>query len=337
VRLWGTGAGLIGALAFYHVTIVVMVRARGGSDPRAYAALTFLGGLSSPIYLPLTALSVDRLGWRPTQAILAASLAALLAAAAFVVPNRPGGGDHHRAGPRVAVQAMRTALGDPLVRVFVVAVALASVVGTALHTFQIPAMVAAGITLAAASSLAAIRGLCSLPGRALLAVVVKRVSAEGALLGAYLTMTIGSVLLLGAGSGFAPAYVVVTGIAYGSLLPLQALVAADLFPAERLGTLMGAQQGLNSLAAATAPVAAGVLIDRTGSYATLLLVVAAGFALSAALMLRVSTGSRPPSATPTDLPDTAHAREPRRAPPTRPRRPRGWPRMTRRSPEGAST
>ncbi|MFP4514198.1 MAG: MFS transporter, partial [Acidimicrobiales bacterium] len=52
VALWGAGAGLIAALAFYHVTIVVMVRARGGPDPRAYAALTFLGGLSSPIYLP---------------------------------------------------------------------------------------------------------------------------------------------------------------------------------------------------------------------------------------------------------------------------------------------
>src|SRR5690606_16615945 len=124
VVLWGAGAGLIGALAFYHVTIVVMVHARGGSDPRAYAALTFLGGLSSPIYLPLTAFSVEHYGWRVTQVLLAGSLAILLAAAALIVPDLPGTADGHRAGVRVALDALRVSVGDPLVRLFVVAVAL---------------------------------------------------------------------------------------------------------------------------------------------------------------------------------------------------------------------
>lgn len=290
VTLWGSGAGLIGALAFYHVTIVVMVRARGGSDPRAYAALTFLGGLSSPIYLPLTALAVDQFGWRTTQVLLGGSLAVLLGAAAFVVPNRASAAASEGGGPRMAVDAMRQALTSPIVQIFVVAVAVSSIAGTALNTFQIPAMQAAGLTLAAASTLAAIRGLCSLPGRALLAVAVSRLTAPGGLLVAYLTMTVGTLILLGAGVGLAPAYVMVTGVAYGSLLPLQALVAADIFPTERLGTLMGAQQGLNSLVAAAAPIGAGVLVDRTGSYTAMLVIVSVGFALSAGLVVRLMRG-----------------------------------------------
>ena len=282
VGLWGAGAGVVGALAFYHVTIVVMVRARGGSDPRAYAALTFLGGLSSPIYLPLTALSIDRFGWRPTQVILGGSLAVTLAASATIVPARPSSPDSSAAQSRDlgAFAALGAALSEPRTRLFVAAVALASIVGTAMHAYQIPAMHAAGLSLAAASTLAAIRGLCSLPGRALLAVVVRRTGATAALGGAYLTMAVGTALLLGGSGAFAPAYAVVTGIAYGSLLPLQALVAAEVFPESRLGTLMGAQQGLNGLVAAAAPVSAGLLLDRTGSYTTLIAVASVGFVVA---------------------------------------------------------
>ncbi|MGY6500433.1 MAG: MFS transporter [Acidimicrobiales bacterium] len=350
VVTWGAGAGTIGALAFYHVTIVVMVRARGGSDPRAYAALTFLGGLSSPLYLPLTALAIGHYGWRTTQALLALTLALILAIAAVVVPgdaaaptDDDGDGDHDgsppdgSAGTDTAVGAVRRALGDPLVVVFVVAVALASVVGTALHAYQIPAMHAAGLTLAAASTLAAVRGLCSLPGRAALAVVVSRISAPAALLAAYLTMTVGTVLLLGAGVGLAPAYAVVTGIAYRSLLPLQALVAADVFPAERLGTLMGAQQGLNSLVAATAPVAAGLVIDRTGSFTIVLVVVAGGFAVSAALMSRLTGVGARTTPGPPGRSGTTAAPLPPSAPSSAARRPRRWVRSSRPSPAAPSS
>lgn len=297
VALWGAGAGVVGALAFYHVTIVVMVRARGGSDPRAYAALTFLGGLSSPIYLPLTALSIDRLGWRPTQVILGGTLAAILALSSVIVPSRPAdiSTADGVAGKVGAFAALGHALAQPRIRLFVATVALASIVGTAMHAYQIPAMHAAGLSLAAASSLAAIRGLCSLPGRALLAVVVRRTGAPTALAGAYLTMAIGTAALLGGGMGFSTSYAVITGIAYGSLLPLQALVAAEVFPESRLGTLMGAQQGLNGLVAAAAPVSAGLLLDRTGSFTTLIAIATVGFGVAAIGIVRLRATATPVS------------------------------------------
>ncbi|MFP4514325.1 MAG: MFS transporter [Acidimicrobiales bacterium] len=198
-------------------------------------------------------------------------------------------------------------------------------------------MTAGGLSLAAASTLAAARGLCSLPGRAFLAVAVRRLSAPGALLAAYLTMTVGTLLLLGATGGTAPAYAVVTGIAYGSLLPLQALVAAQVFPARRLGTLMGAQQGANSLVAASAPVLAGLTVDRTGSYAPLLVVVAIGFVASGWLIAPVLRAGPQPSPTPPDRSDTPPTNGPGPPGANGSRRPRRWARTGRRSPATAST
>lgn len=314
IALWGGGAGIVSALATYHVTMVVLARARGRADPRAFAALTFLGGLASPIYLPVVALLVEHLGWRDAQRLIAATLAVALLVTAVLLPRpqrpaRPT--DAASPAPRPptvgALRAVADAIARPSVRRFALAAALAALGGTALNAYQVPAMQGAGLTLAAASGLAALRGLASLPGRALLAVVVAKVPAGRALVGTYLTMALGTMLLLGAGTaGVAPAYAVATGIVFGSVLPLQALVAADLFDHDRLGTLMGAQQALNGIAAAAGPLVAGVVIDRTDSFAPLVAGIGALYAVAALVVndrstTRSSAWVSATDASPTDI------------------------------------
>src|SRR5690242_13798639 len=69
---WAGGVGLAQALTQYPVTFTVVAnwfRRRRGS---AMALLTVLGGLSSPIFIPLVGWLTPRLGWRETLLVLAA-------------------------------------------------------------------------------------------------------------------------------------------------------------------------------------------------------------------------------------------------------------------------
>ncbi|HSL58754.1 MAG TPA: MFS transporter [Acidimicrobiales bacterium] len=292
VAVWGLGAGVVAATAFYHVTMVVTVRAAGGARASTFAALTFLGGLSSPIYLPLTAGLIERLGWRDAQLVLGASLAVVLVLAALALPAGSGAGRPASATAERLAEALRR----PGVRVFVVATAGASLVGTVLNTYQVAAMQWAGLTLVAASGMAAVRGVASLPGRALLAPVVARLGPAGALAAAYAVMAVGTLALL-AGGGGVTVYALTTGVAYGAVLPLQTLVGADLFDADRLGSRLGSLQAVTSVVSAAGPPLAGVVVDATGSFVAVIVVVSAGFA-AAALGIRRTAASRPAAVRP---------------------------------------
>lgn len=272
VAVWGLGAGVVAATASYHVTMVVTVRVAGGARASTFAALTFLGGLSSPLYLPLTAGLVEHLGWRDAQLVLGVSLAAVLSIAAIALPARSGASNPVGVGAEGLAEALRR----PGVRVFVVATAGASLVGTVLNTHQVAAMQWVGLTLVAASGLAAVRGVASLPGRALLAPVVARLGPAGALAAAYAVMAVGTLALLAGGAGVT-AYALATGMAYGAVLPLQSLVGAELFDADRLGSRLGSVQAVTSVVSAAGPPVAGVVVDATGS----IVAVSAGFAVAA--------------------------------------------------------
>lgn len=67
------------------------------------------------------------------------------------------------------------------------------------------------------------------------------------------------------------AFVVITGLTYGTILPLHGLYAAEVFGKERIGTLMGVQTTIIGLFAALEPIVLGLTIDLTGGYGLLLI------------------------------------------------------------------
>ena len=70
---------------------------------------------------------------------------------------------------------------------------------------------------------------------------------------------------------FVIGFAVITGIVYGTILPLHGLYTAEVFGKQRIGTLMGAQSTIISLLAASGPVVLGITIDITGGYGVLLI------------------------------------------------------------------
>ena len=124
------------------------------------------------------------------------------------------------------------------------------------------------MTLGAAASAAAIRGLLSLPGRALLSVLVGRLGILRALVSVQGAMALGIVALLAAGPfALVATYVLLTGLAFGTITPLNGLYAIEVYGERRMGTLLGLQRLVVGPAAALGPILVGLSADASGNYA----------------------------------------------------------------------
>ena len=284
VATWGLGAGVLGAGLFYHVTMAITTRLYPEERAAAFAVLTFTGGFASPVYLPVAGYFVEQFGWRAGVRLLVLMMVVLAAPAAVLISGRKRDtsitGAHHRplAGegegsvPGAQVEAgsgfgsVREALRSRRVVVMVLMFAAMWVAIGGMQVHQVPAIQAAGVSLATASFIAGLRGFMSLPGRALLGPITRWLGTPGALLAAYVLMFVGLVALAFGGFAGAMAFALVTGVVFGVVSPLQGLYSAEVYGQRRIGSLLGAQQAVISAASATGPVALGLLLDAGAGY-----------------------------------------------------------------------
>ncbi len=303
--LWAGGLGLATALTFYPVTFTVVAnwfeRRRGS----ALAVLTLLGGLASPIFIPLAGALVARVGWRET--LLAMALVQFMVALplhAFLLRRhpedlglRPDGVDEP--APQAVADGtvdaetdrhtglpLRAALGRLPFWTLTGAYASASLATNILLVHVVPFLVGRGYAGETAALLAGAVGLASLPGRYGLNRLSDRagVGPQRLLSLCMGLQAIGTLLLLVGGSwgiGWLVAYVIVYGGAYGAASPLRAGVMAEHFGRRAYGVITAVQGASIALAAGAGPVLAGWLYDRLGGYNLALALCAGAFLLAA--------------------------------------------------------
>lgn len=271
VLSWGVGGAIIAAGLFYNATMAITARVTSEIDrPSAYTWLTVIGGLASPIAFPLAGAFVEAWGWRVAVRAMVAFmvLTCLPAVVAVHGEEHPVGAADARRGFANVGDALRS---GHVVRWLVAAsAALAGLVAVQVH--HVAAIQATGVTVGTASAMAGIRGFLSLPGRAAVSALARWIGVVDALRLMYLLMAAGTLALAVAGPiGWAWVFVVLTGITFGSIAPLQGLYAADLYGRHRIGTLMGMQQVVFGAASAAGPFVLGITVDATGGYTALLL------------------------------------------------------------------
>lgn len=284
---WGLGGGIISAGLFYNVTMAITARLFMDRRAQAFAVLTFVGGLASPIYFPLAGVLVDATGWRDTVRIMVVVLvigtvptAMLVRGAAATLTSAIEDGSE--AGYSSVRQAFRTREVVQMVAMFSLAMSAFS----ALQVYHVPAMQAAGVSLTAATTIAGVRGFLSLPGRALLSPITTRAGVPRAMLVMYAAMALGVGILILAGSTvFIWTFAVITGLAFGTIAPLHGLHAAAVFGERRIGTLMGAQTAVVAVASAAGPLLVGLTVDATDGYGVALAIIAIMFGLSLGLLV----------------------------------------------------
>lgn len=286
--LYALGAGIVGATGFYHVTTVAASRSGGPSPERSIAILTMIGAFCSPIFLPITAWMVETWDWRVAgRALAVAAIAGGVIGSWFA-----RGGASAGSGPSVSpVAAVRAAVGDRAVRRMLAVYMLAGMSFGAVLVYQVPVMVAAGLSLGTAGAIGGLRGFCQIFGRVGLTGAIGRWGARSLLIAAYAASALGVALLLIDHVVAAVAFAVLAGAGLGATSPLQAIHARSYFDEGDLGLLMGMQGAVIGMAGGVGPFIGGLLRDVLDSWSPV--VVFGAMALAGATLL-LSASPRPP-------------------------------------------
>ena len=293
--LWGGGLGVAGAMMQYPVTFTVVAnwfhRRRGS----AMAWLTVLGGLASPVFIPLAGWLVHRIGWRQTSAVFALThLCVSLPLALLLVRRHPEDVGLFPDGASSTQEAATTPMTgmdarDAIRRLPFWTLTLTNLVAqlgsNVLFAHQVAYMIDRGHNPAAAAVVAGLVGVASLPGRYIFNAMSDRVHSQVLLSICQTVLAFGVVLLtLGSSTSWLIAYLIVYGSAFGASGGLIASVRAEHFGRRAFGAI-SAIQGYPALGgAALGPLLAGWIYDRSGSYQVSFAAVAALYIVSAAAM-----------------------------------------------------
>lgn len=294
---WAVGTGLGNALTLYPVSSAVVVKRTVHGRGAALATLTLLGGMASPVCIPLAGYLVRHLGWRGTLMVMGLINLAVAVPLHWVflggqkhpAPAEGASGDNVNPGGDVTAQAaLRTVAFWTLTG----AIALVQLASRVIIVHQVAFLsVRTGDALLAAS-VAGLVGLASLPGRFVLNRLGDRISPQRLLAFSLTVGAVGSVVLMGVSSTASLwAYVILFGFAFGAIWPLQAAVMADQFGKRSFAAIIALQGVPVAICAASGPVTAAWIYDQSGSYLIAFALCAAAFLLAAGL---VQWSPRPP-------------------------------------------
>jgi MFS family permease len=301
--LWAGFLGVAMALTLYAVTFVVVANWFKRRRGTAMAVLTVIGGLSSPIYVPIAGLLVARLGWREALVVLGATaLVIALPIHALVLRRRPEDigllpdGDSMPEGhdpTSIPGDQLRAAIRRRAFWTLMAANALSSAAYSVLLAHVVAYLIGRGYDPVLAAGVLGLAGLASLPGRFIFNVVSDRFGPQP-LLGLCLFFQGLSVFLLMAAGPvpFLVAFIVVYGSAFGAISPLRASVLADHFGRVAYGAISSVQGVPGGLFAGIGPFLAGLLYDHFGDYRLALSLTAAAF-LGAALAIFITPRPQP--------------------------------------------
>ncbi|HTK09020.1 MAG TPA: MFS transporter [Ktedonobacteraceae bacterium] len=290
--LWSGGLGLAMALTLYPVTFTIVanwfVRKRG----TALAVLTLIGGLSSPICIPLSGVLIAQIGWRTTLVVLGCSqLLLALPLHFFVLKRHPedlGLSPDGEPTPEVKTSQSLTgfslsmALHSPTFWMLTTSLSLVMLGSTVVFVHQVAYLIGRGYNPVLVATLSGMLGLVSLPGRYVFNTLSTRVSAQMLLGLSIVTQAIGmAVLVLAPSLPWLILYVIIYGTAYGAFSPLRASVMADHFGRRAYGSITAVQGVPGALCAGLGPLVAGWIYDTSHHYELAFWLCAGAFLLGA--------------------------------------------------------
>ncbi len=293
---WALLLGPAMACVFYEPAYVAVDQWFDGPKGRPIGVLTVVAGLSATVFVPFSQWLVERDGWRGATLTLGAVLfLAVGSLSLLVVRDRPRPGARmERMNPKAARAAMLEGIRGADRAFWLVSGAffLGLTATWAMLFHQVAYMQDLGFPPGGVAAAVGVAGILSLPARFLLPALGDRVSPPVLVAATFGLLGLSGLVLLEAqGWWRVYLYVGLFGVAFGSVLPLRALVMSRRFGGALYGRLMGLQQTGLALAMAAGPFAAGALRDATGSYFAPWLVAAVLFAAAIPAILSVRIGS----------------------------------------------
>lgn len=287
------GASLAG-FASLNVAVINWFRRR-----RATAlSIAGIGNFASPLVVPLIALGFATFGWRTTATLSAVAVITLALPIAQILRHRPEpygllpDGAPDRDGAASASEAAvglspRSALRARSFWYLSIAHGCALFTVNAVIVHFIPHLIVAlRITLAEASVFAAILSAFTVTGTLVGGVLADRLDRRDLAVACMGGHVLALVLLAFASAPWmAVGFAALHGLAWGIRGPIMSSLRADYFGRARYGTISGMSALIVTVGAVGGPLAAGISLDVTGSYATGFLAIAAFAAIGAAFFV----------------------------------------------------
>ncbi len=316
-----TGVGLalssqvnsMGALTLTYITAGIGVGG-GWSVPAATAQRWFvrrrglvLGivsagiGVGGLVFAPLMNYLIATYGWRTTFLLLGGLSGAVMVLAASVMhhdpaskglqpygsegsPSKPNSGETAPDMGLTTRQALRSWAFWGLTAVFVIG----QLPATFIIVHFVPYAVDQGFSKAAAAGALGVISGMFIPGRLLMGVLAERIGWRLSLSLTNLGLA-ASFVWLATGGGMTVIYgfVLGYGLMQGARVPVMVGNVSHFFGLRSLGQLIGLLTGVSMMAGALAPLAAGVVYDKTGSYLPATIVSIFCFVVAGLLILFV--------------------------------------------------
>lgn len=280
-------AGAAMAAVLYPPAFAAVTHWGGERRVWALTMVTLVGGLSSTVFAPLTAVLADAVGWRDTYLVLAAALAAITIPAHWFglrQPWTPASTHRDTSRPRpYAGEVLRS-------RAFLM---LAAALGlTAFCVFavvinQVPLFIERGYSArdgAIALGLGGVGQVCGRLGYARFAARTG-ITARGAIVFAGVAVATGMLAVLPGPLALLTIVAILVGVARGAYTLIQATAVSDRWGTADFGRVNGVLSAPILVAMAIAPFGGAALADLLGSQARSFVALAAIAGVGAALFL----------------------------------------------------
>jgi predicted MFS family arabinose efflux permease len=279
--------GAATAAVLYEPAFAILIRRWPDDYRRSLIAMTFLGGLASTVFIPLTAWLIEGLGWRRTCEVLAGlHLLLCLPIHWSMLAGEPPGRPRAAAGTEGDAPTLRALATSPaflLITAFLVGFMAFT---SALSAHMVPLMREQGVPAAWAVAIPASIGAMQVLGRVVLFVFEGRIDPRRFDRAIPLLLPAAIALLLAGGGSVvaALAFAACYGIGNGLITIVKATSIAQYVSRERVAALSGMQQPAAALARAAGPILLASLWSVTGDYGLGLWVLLGTGIVSAALL-----------------------------------------------------
>jgi MFS family permease len=263
----GLGAGL--AATLYPPVFAVVTRRYPSDFRRAIITLTFLGGLASTVFIPLSAWLIRMIGWREALWVLAAlNLFICAPIHAIQLRGAPPAPARAKAAGKQNASASAYLRSPPFLLIGVFVVAMMGVTA-ALPAHMISLLRGNGLAEAWVIAVPASIGALQVLGRLLLFFFEHHFDLHLANRLIPMLIPMGLIALI-AGAGYpwaALLFVLFYGLGNGMLTIVKGTAIAQYVNREHVASLNGALGVPTAIARAVAPLALGVLWSREAGYA----------------------------------------------------------------------
>jgi MFS family permease len=287
LQFWAVAVALGVAMSctLYEPGFAVLTRVMGERAPRAILKMTLVGGFASTVFVPLAHLLVEAIGWRPAVLVLAA-INLLLSAGIHAVVLAPSRLPSTAAPARRGVEdaSARSAIADRRFWALLGAFAAYNVAFTAMTFHFLPLMEERGVGRDAGVLLFTLIGPLQVAGRLLL--FSRGGGIDSRRIGRAVFGISAPLFLLAAFAGadlvLLTLFVAVYGAVNGISTVVRGTIVRDIFGSRNYGAISGALTLPTTLARAAGPAIGAMLWSLDGSYAPMLVGMAAIGGLGAA-------------------------------------------------------